>query len=108
MDTNTQNQFIVDINPFNSVAMRTMLMGENLHEAVNEYITKFVKDVHFNILDMPFILMALDVIHKSLETRLDDKDRELYQKLKEHSDVITMHVDKTHNRPEEPKEEDDV
>lgn len=95
MDTNTQNQFIIDINPFNSVVMRTMVTGENPHEAVNEYITRLTKDVHFNILDMPFIIMALDVIHKSLETHMDEKDRKLYETLKAHSDVITMHVDRT-------------
>ena len=89
--TSSTNQFVIDINPLNSEVMKSMLVGEDVHKPVSRYIDKFMSNVTLNILDIPFILMALDVITQSVKTHCDEKDAELYNKLKAHSQVITFH-----------------
>ena len=102
--TSSTNQFVIDTNPLNSEAVRIMLTGEDVHKPVGRYIDRFMSNVTLNILDIPFILMALDVITQSIKTHCDEKDAEIYNKLKAHSQVITFH---DHSNIEEGDEDND-
>lgn len=100
----------IDSNPANSVLLQKsieyILTDSNPVQAafdtVDESISMFYSGTTLNTFDVPCYLAALDIMRQSLMTLCDERDLEMYNKLKEHSVVNTFHM----NHEEDTDNED--
>lgn len=98
------DHIVVDKNPLSSklltATMLQFMSGEEpspdvAFKVVDESIDKFYEGVELNAFDVPCYIMALDIMKQSLLTLCNEEDMRLYEFLKKHCSVTTLHIDHT-------------
>ena len=86
----------IEINddPFVSKGFFGMISGLETGDLVRLCESEVIQGCRFNKVDMSFYVMALEAIHESLMTSLDDTDKQLLERMRKCSKIITTHVDK--------------
>ena len=84
----------IDCNPFDSKGFLGIIANLEGGDIVRLCEKEIISECKFNKGDMAFYVMALEAVHESLITVLDDMDNKILESLRKHSKVITTHVNK--------------
>lgn len=104
----------IDSNPANSKLLQKSILnlfsGENPIQAAfdvtEEAVNMFYAGTELNTFDVPCYLAALDIIKESLMTLCSSEDIKVYEKIKEHTVVNTLHMTHDDDSTEDTDNED--
>lgn len=96
METNNNNSATMlnfSGNLLQAKSMALVLSHEDIHPhiIVDQCLQELISGLKLNVYDIPFYIMALEVLHTSLSTHISETDEILLNKLRSSSQVITTH-----------------
>lgn len=82
----------IDTNPANSIAITLSVANVNSLKAIDIITSEIMKEAHINKYDVPFWILAFEMLANALKETLSEDMLKVYEKAKEHFSysAITM------------------